>query len=213
LSEQERQKTLRGREYLTAVRPEAMGHLLAFFKKAGEHLDPKTRFLISVLKQVIQGSPKGLRQYIRRAMESGASRDEVIDTILLAYPVANLTRLDNAIDVLLDMEPPPTASGAREWRTLEMIAPPAEGACIHVEVGGRSLLITRQGGHLHALDDRCPHRGAALHTGAIADGVVTCPLHGWSFKLADGSSAGKGLGGASVVAVRETPDGKIEVKL
>src|SRR3954454_12934632 len=97
---------LRGREYLQAVRPEAMGHLLGFFKEAGRHLDPKTRFLISVIKQVIVFSPRGLKQYIRRAMEAGATRDEVLDTMLLAYPCANLTKIVDSVNILLDMDIP-----------------------------------------------------------------------------------------------------------
>ena len=40
-----------GREYLQEVRPEAIGHLLAFFKESGRHLEPKTRFLMSVMTE------------------------------------------------------------------------------------------------------------------------------------------------------------------
>ena len=29
--------------------------------------------------------------------------------------------------------------------------------------------------------DRCPHRQAPLSAGTVADGVLTCPYHGWSF--------------------------------
>jgi nitrite reductase (NADH) small subunit len=213
----ENKKSLRGREYLTAVRPEAMGHLLAFFKGAGAHLEPKTRFLISVLKQVVNFSPRGLKQYIRRAMTEGATRDEIIDTILLAYPLANLTRMADAVDVLLDMEAAaepakPAAPAGPTWQVLPGVAAPPEGTCSHATLGARSLLLARRNGTLHVLDDQCPHRGGPLHSGTLADGVVTCPLHGWSFKLEDGSSAGRGLGGATVIPVREA-NGRVEVLL
>lgn len=247
---------LHGREYLQSVRPEAMGHLLAFFKESGRHLDPKTRFLISVLKQVVNFSPRGLRQYIRRAREAGATRDEVIDVILLAYPLANLTRMCDAVDVLLEMEardagqtaPPsvrPAASAASsptstssptgapapsaptgpaatastsasaepQWHRLPGAAAPAEGGCAHGIVDGREVLVTRQGGVLHAIDDRCPHQGGMLHAGTVSDGVVTCPLHKWSFRLSDGGAAGRGLGGAKTHPVRATPDGGVEVRV
>ncbi|MCE9582639.1 MAG: carboxymuconolactone decarboxylase family protein, partial [Planctomycetes bacterium] len=76
----------RGREFLTKVRPAAMTHLLAFFKESAQHLDPKTRLLISVVTKTINYSPRGLKQYIKRAMEAGASKDEVIDAIMCSYP-------------------------------------------------------------------------------------------------------------------------------
>lgn len=35
-----------------------------------------------------------------------------------------------------------------------------------------------------ALIDRCPHRGAALSLGHVADGCIRCPFHGWRFDAA-----------------------------
>jgi nitrite reductase/ring-hydroxylating ferredoxin subunit/alkylhydroperoxidase/carboxymuconolactone decarboxylase family protein YurZ len=214
------EKPLRGREYLQAVRPEAMRHLLAYYGEAGKHLEPKTRFLISVLKQVINFSPRGLKQYIKRALAEGATRDEVIDAILLAYPIANLTKLADSVDVLLDMEAAGTVAGPEKpdddgsgtWHGLGNVAAPAEGACVHATVGTRALLVARHEGRLYAINDRCPHRGGSLSRGRLADGVVTCPLHGWNFRLADGGSAGAGLGGAETYPVRER-NGVLEVQL
>jgi nitrite reductase/ring-hydroxylating ferredoxin subunit len=211
-----------------------MGHLLSYYKEAGRHLDPKTRFLISVLKQVVEGSPRGLKQYIRRAREAGASRDEIIDTILLAYPLANLTRMSDAADVLLEMEAeegtapasaPPSArpddapaktaeaASGRAWHVVSADRVPAEGACSHVVFGETVVLLIRRNGRVFAMDDRCPHRGGYLHSGtySAAEGAVVCPLHGWSFRLEDGASAGRGLGGGKVFAIRET-GGRVEVE-
>lgn len=93
----------RGLAFLQSARPEAMGHLLKFFAASARHLDPKTRFLISVVTKVVNFSPRGIQQYVRRAREEGASPDEIIDAILCAYPCAGLTRVVDAVDVLLDM--------------------------------------------------------------------------------------------------------------
>lgn len=49
------------------------------------------------------------------------------------------------------------------------------------------LLVTRSGGVVRVLADRCSHLSAPLHEGEIADGCVTCPWHGSVFRLADGS--------------------------
>lgn len=55
------------------------------------------------------------------------------------------------------------------------------------EANGRTLLLVRHDGRLLALEDRCSHRGGPLHEGELADGCITCPLHGTRFRLADGS--------------------------
>jgi len=62
-----------------------------------------------------------------------------------------------------------------------------EGQAMCAEVQGVPVLLTRQAGQLHAIHDRCAHRGGPLHKGEIADGCVTCPWHGSRFSLADGS--------------------------
>jgi nitrite reductase/ring-hydroxylating ferredoxin subunit/uncharacterized membrane protein len=54
-------------------------------------------------------------------------------------------------------------------------------------VGDRAVLLLRQGGTLHALDNRCTHRSGSLHEGDVGDGTVTCPRHGSRFRLGDGS--------------------------
>ena len=80
-----------------------MEHLFAFFNASARHLDPKTRFLISVVTKVISGSKRGVRQYVMRALESGARPDEVLDAVLCAYPCAGLTKVVDAMDVILGM--------------------------------------------------------------------------------------------------------------
>jgi nitrite reductase/ring-hydroxylating ferredoxin subunit/uncharacterized membrane protein len=63
---------------------------------------------------------------------------------------------------------------------------PATGAIMR-EVGGVPVLLTRLDGTVTAIADRCTHRGGPLHEGEIANGCVTCPWHGSTFRLADGS--------------------------
>jgi nitrite reductase/ring-hydroxylating ferredoxin subunit/uncharacterized membrane protein len=63
---------------------------------------------------------------------------------------------------------------------------PAAGAVMR-EAGGVPVLLTRVDGAVTAIADRCSHRGGPLHEGEIANGCVTCPWHGSTFRLADGS--------------------------
>jgi nitrite reductase/ring-hydroxylating ferredoxin subunit len=63
----------------------------------------------------------------------------------------------------------------------------ASGTATAAEVDGVAVLISRAGRSVHAIADRCTHRGAPLSEGDIDDGCVTCPWHGSQFNLADGT--------------------------
>jgi nitrite reductase/ring-hydroxylating ferredoxin subunit len=78
---------------------------------------------------------------------------------------------------------------------------PERGAVRVVEVGTHRIGLYRVGDSVHALADRCPHRGAPLCAGAVATpigvesgeltvgeagSVVRCPWHKWEFDIASG---------------------------
>jgi nitrite reductase/ring-hydroxylating ferredoxin subunit/uncharacterized membrane protein len=61
-----------------------------------------------------------------------------------------------------------------------------EGESRYAEVGGVGVMVARYEGQVYALSSRCVHRGGPLDEGELSDGCVTCPLHGSTFRLADG---------------------------
>jgi nitrite reductase/ring-hydroxylating ferredoxin subunit/uncharacterized membrane protein len=56
-----------------------------------------------------------------------------------------------------------------------------------VDAGGVPVLVVHDAGRYLALDNVCTHAGGSLNEGTIEDGCVTCPLHGSTFRLTDGS--------------------------
>ena len=88
---------------------------------------------------------------------------------------------------------------------LPLAEAPAPGERRMVELGGHRIGLYRVGDDLHALADRCPHRGAPLcSAGRIAtaielrdgrpaltqrDALVRCPWHKWDFDIATGRCA------------------------
>jgi nitrite reductase/ring-hydroxylating ferredoxin subunit/uncharacterized membrane protein len=62
-----------------------------------------------------------------------------------------------------------------------------EGEARYAEVDGVGVMVARWEGRVHALSSRCAHRGGPLDEGEIADGCVTCPRHGSTYRLSDGS--------------------------
>lgn len=62
-----------------------------------------------------------------------------------------------------------------------------EGGVQIVRHGGDYIAVFHREGKLYALDDTCPHMGGSLGTGYVSkEGTVTCPWHGWEFRICDG---------------------------
>ena len=64
--------------------------------------------------------------------------------------------------------------------------PQQGGLVVHVQ--GVELALFRTPDAVVAVENLCPHAGASLAEGTVEQGVVTCPLHGWRFRLCDGCS-------------------------
>lgn len=103
--------------------------------------------------------------------------------------------------------------GPREWTAALPEAELSDGATACVEVAGVTVLLARSGGQLHALADRCNHRGGPLHQGELADGCVSCPWHGSRFRLADGSVERGPAAAPQPTYETRVSDGQIEVRL
>lgn len=54
------------------------------------------------------------------------------------------------------------------------------------DAGGVSVLLTRIGGQVYALDDTCVHAGCSLAGGRLEGTIVTCPCHGSQYDVRDG---------------------------
>lgn len=63
-----------------------------------------------------------------------------------------------------------------------------EGEAHVVRVDGKSVLLTRRGGQVCALENKCPHLGMPLAKGKIVDGVIQCPWHGSKFDVCTGQN-------------------------
>jgi nitrite reductase/ring-hydroxylating ferredoxin subunit/uncharacterized membrane protein len=92
-------------------------------------------------------------------------------------------------------------------------ADPGDGKPTSAMAGDTPVLLVRHHGHLHALHDRCSHRGCPLSGGKVEGESVTCPCHGSRFSLGDGSiERGPATSPQPIFETRER-DGRIEVRL
>ncbi len=103
--------------------------------------------------------------------------------------------------------------GATEWRPAIPAAELPEGVTRCVTVDGVSVLVVRQHGEVHALGNRCCHRGGPLHEGDLGENTITCPWHASTFRLSDGSPiSGPAAYPQPIYDVRAGADGMMEVR-
>lgn len=73
------------------------------------------------------------------------------------------------------------------WLRAGRIGDIAEGRAIVVDVPeGKPVAIFRHGDKLSAIANACAHQNGPLGEGCIVDGLVTCPWHGYQYRLEDG---------------------------
>jgi nitrite reductase/ring-hydroxylating ferredoxin subunit/uncharacterized membrane protein len=104
------------------------------------------------------------------------------------------------------------AGGPREWTAVLDAAELAEGAPRVVRADDTEILLVREGNRLHALWASCTHEGGPLAEGSFADGCVTCPWHGSTFRLADGHVVRGPAAASQPVYEARVTDGKVEVR-
>jgi nitrite reductase/ring-hydroxylating ferredoxin subunit len=81
-------------------------------------------------------------------------------------------------------------------------------------VGDTPVMVVRSADGLHALHDRCSHRGCSLaDMGSVEGSVVTCGCHGSQFDLRDGSlRRGPAAAFQPTYEARES-EGRIQIRL
>lgn len=63
---------------------------------------------------------------------------------------------------------------------------PDKAARIVAAPGGERIAVFRDGARIGALSNLCAHQNGPIGEGRIIDGCVTCPWHGYQYRLEDG---------------------------
>jgi methionine sulfoxide reductase heme-binding subunit len=70
------------------------------------------------------------------------------------------------------------------------LGPPDEIPDKHARIvttpGGERIAVFRDGNEIGALSNLCAHQNGPLGEGKIVDGCITCPWHGYQYRLQDG---------------------------
>jgi len=176
--------------YLVKARPEAMTSYFTFLKKAGDHLDTRSRDLISVITKVAVQTEGGFKQYLTRALRNGATPNEIIDALLMAFPVLGLAKIVWATEILLEMDipefRPENLNREPEWHDIAAEEELAMDDVTYFERDGRHLYIYRSAAGIKVYDSRCPHQETDIPHLALEGKRLTCPKHHWAFDVESG---------------------------
>jgi len=99
------------------------------------------------------------------------------------------------------------------WHELAPLDELADGRPVRRMLGEVPLMVLRQGEDVHVLAERCSHLSGPLSEGEIADGCVTCPWHGSTFRLVDGAVARGPATAPQPVFETAVHDGVLSVRL
>ncbi|MGM0929272.1 MAG: Rieske 2Fe-2S domain-containing protein [Actinomycetota bacterium] len=103
-------------------------------------------------------------------------------------------------------------AGPAEWTSVLAASELTDGTPQLVQVGDLSLVLYGSDGTLRALDSVCSHMGGPLDEGTVDDGCITCPWHGSTFRLADGSVVRGPATSEQPAYETRVRDGHIEVR-
>ena len=208
----------RGMRFLLEVRNQEASRIVEQESYGSPHLEKKTRALIELVLHTVRPSERGLRRALTKATGGGASRDEIIDAIVSAQPVAGTENVVQAIEHMLDWEA--GRRGAREagvdadgFLAAARLSALDPRVPTIARVGDRSVVLIRlEGDRVTALSNICPHSGGPLGLGKLADDILTCPWHDWRFEITSGECLNRPGKYAQVFEVRIEGD-EVRVKL
>lgn len=100
-----------------------------------------------------------------------------------------------------------TETRPEKWHKVDTTDVPDEGRVGNVVLDGRPVALTRCGGRLGALENRCPHQGGPVGEGSIENGWLRCPWHGYDYDPLTGSPPEGFSDAVTAYEVEEREDG------
>ena len=97
--------------------------------------------------------------------------------------VNNSSTVNNANSSLIS---PFSAKITCTWMKVATLDEVPEFSVVVVQLVGNSLILHRQGATVKCYRNGCAHLGSSLEKGKVENSVITCPSHGFQYKLETG---------------------------
>ncbi|WP_017656013.1 NifU family protein [Fortiea contorta] len=72
------------------------------------------------------------------------------------------------------------------WIKVTTVNQIPEAGILSITIAGNSLIFYRQGMNITCYHNACTHLGNSLTEGKVENSILTCPVHGFQYKLATG---------------------------
>ncbi len=105
-----------------------------------------------------------------------------------------------------------SATPEQEWHDFCSLEEIPDVGVLTGKQGGVSLLVYRNGPDVTCVPNYCPHRGWPFDGAEVRAGVLTCPYHGYEFRLDTGQCLSSPSLPLDMYPVR-VRDGRVEVRL
>ena len=73
-----------------------------------------------------------------------------------------------------------------DWAFAAKLDDVPEGGVVQLNLDGEDIVLSRNGRVVSCFQNACAHMGMAIDMGEIADGIITCPHHGFRYDLRSG---------------------------
>jgi phenylpropionate dioxygenase-like ring-hydroxylating dioxygenase large terminal subunit len=70
-----------------------------------------------------------------------------------------------------------------DWHPVARSGDVAEGGVLGARLLGEEIVVWRHCGQVMVWQDLCLHRGTRLSLGKVANGLLACPYHGWTYDM------------------------------
>ncbi|MBD2245714.1 NifU family protein [Nostoc sp. FACHB-888] len=97
--------------------------------------------------------------------------------------VNNSSTVNNANSSLIS---PFSAKITCTWMKVATLDEVPEFSVVVVQLAGTSLILHRQGATVKCYRNGCAHLGSPLEKGKVENGIISCPSHGFQYKLETG---------------------------
>ncbi|MFN6527353.1 NifU family protein [Nostoc sp. ChiSLP03a] len=97
--------------------------------------------------------------------------------------VNNSSTINNANSSLIS---PFSAKITCSWMKVATLDEVPEFSVVAVQLAGTSLILHHQGATVKCYRNSCAHLGSPLEKGEVENGIITCPAHGFQYKLETG---------------------------
>jgi nitrite reductase (NADH) small subunit len=142
-----------------------------------------------MFRQLIIGRPNGIRRKVASTVWNMLSTylEQDPENISSTEDEMQKDPFDESRESEQIKEPPKDITPPEGFEVVLHTETLKEDEVTQVIIAGTAIAIARNKDGFFAIENTCPHAGGPMSDGWLNGSQISCPYHGWSFNLHDGS--------------------------